>query len=1038
MFRSVSKGALIGAIAAAALALGDFGASWLWINEALDRLELFVRLLAIEVPVGAALGALLGAFAHAVEGPMRRLVEKRAAGNEEARARIARRLWPVPFVLLASPALAAIAWMLFTGGSASRLPMRPLLVLCAALVLASGAYVALRIGRWLYQRAVRDRLASYAVAALAVVLQVGVTKVDQVVLPGLYEYLHALLAACAWMLAAFTVLVLSLHSKLAARADARLPAVGLGTLGVLFAIWLGAVWTLGMNQTVRVALLSPRASASRSLMLGIGPVLSLGESRAAAEAVDRARRARAARRNGRTADGPMIDGAHVFLITIDALRADHLGLYGYRTRPVSPWLDRFARESVVFEMAYAQAPHSSYSISSLMTSEYLFQRTDLGLPLPEETLASTLRESGYHTSAYYIEGIFHTDGERMAQYKESAFGFGQRSHENAGAEQKTDQLLVEVDRILEAGEPPTLLWGHYFDVHEPYMSTRYGTHDIERYDGEIREVDGALERFVREAQARLERPVIFVITADHGEEFHDHGGVYHGSTVYQEQIRVPFIVHAPGIEPRRVETPVEIVDIAPTVLGLVGVPAPPSMRGDDLRPLMTGAAADFGPVFASAGYKHMVVRWPHKLIADLRFGTYELFDLAADRAERRNLANERPELVEELRGELRAWLDSLADEELSPYEIALHRGRLADRSAVPDLGTLLNDETAEVAMRVEAAQHLAALPERTGKEALVTALSSREPLVADEAAISLAHLGDARAPRARLRRLLEEEDDDARRARTAIALARVHDQAAAPVLIEIFSSDDREREQRQEAIRLAGVLRDREAVEPLLDLLEDERLRRVAALSLGRIGDPRAYEPIIELLEEARHSTIRESSARALGYLGDRRAVPHIVAQIPIESLPSAAESLVRLDGIGHAIGGADFAPGVRARGVTGCRELPTTDLDNGFLERTTCENTAPRVELSIRVPDSVRSSERVLVILRTRRLDGGLATSGTLRLGERVLDAPTIDGGWTEHRWTIAGSELTNEAVIEIADATARVALDHILAIPIAPPPAD
>src|SRR5690606_7471572 len=114
--------------------------------------------------------------------------------------------------------------------------------------------------------------------------------------------------------------------------------------------------------------------------------------------------------------------------------------------------------------------------------------------------------------------------------------------------------------------------------HEPYRETRFGTTDMDRYDSEIRKVDDHLGRLVREARARLQRDVIVVISADHGEEFRDHGGLYHGSTLYEEQVRVPLIVSAPDLAPRRVRAPVELVDVAPTLLGMLDRPVPASMR----------------------------------------------------------------------------------------------------------------------------------------------------------------------------------------------------------------------------------------------------------------------------------------------------------------------------------------------------------------------------------------------------------------------------------------------------------------------------
>lgn len=1029
VLRSVSRCALIGAAAALLVALGDFGASWLWLSDPRDRAELALRLIAAEVPVGALAGALLGAFAQLTAGAVRRLAAKLGDGARDAL--FERRLWPAPFVLLASPALIAIAWMLFTGGSASKLPMRPLLVAVAALALAVGTYVAIRLGRALVLAAPSLSRARTLLAVFGLLgAHVALAKIDQSVLPGLYGYLHALLAVASWLAAALAITLLAVRSPRVAALDRRAPVVGLTTLAILTGVLLLDVGTLSMNQTVRVALLSPRAAASRSLMLGLGPMLASIESRAAADAAERARRARRNRRRSSSAGGPTLEGAHVLLVTIDALRADHLGLYGYRTRPVSPALDRFAEEeALVFETAYATAPHSSYSICALMTSGYLYQRIHLGLPLPDETLASVLRTVGYHTSASYIEGIFHTDGEAMEQYRASKFGFAQTSHANHDAEEKTDEIVARVERIVEAGEPPSFLWAHYFDVHEPYEDTSFGNTDVERYDGEIRIVDRAFERLIREVRARVTRPLVIIVTADHGEEFRDHGGVYHGSTVYQEQIRVPLLVHVPDVGPRRVRTPVELVDVAPTVLGLLDVPVAPSMRGDDLRPLFTSDEADFGPVFASAGTEHMVVSWPHKLIADLRFGTRELYDLSVDPRERENLADDQRERVEALEGELHAWLDSLSDSALDPNAAALYRGRLADQSAAPALSRLLLDEDAERAMRVEAAQLLAKIQHPEVVPNLRRAIGARDPDVAAEALISLAWLREDPA-RGRLRALLEG-DDLQRRVRAAVGLGRLHDRAAVPVLVEALGETEAVEERtRFEALRLLGYLGDPRAVEPLLELLDDIRMRRRAVLALGRIGDLAALEPLIEQLADAQHTTVRDSAARALAHLGDARAVPALIEAALDDRLPAVGEALVRLRAVGHAVGGVDVRRGVRGEGLGACTSLEDDGEEWNFLERTVCETEGSRASLPLALPSAVRDAGSSVLLLRVRRIDEGAVVRVHVQVGERRFEPVRVDGEWAEQRFTLAPGDLAPRVLVE-AEGEARLAIDHALIVP-------
>ena len=146
--------------------------------------------------------------------------------------------------------------------------------------------------------------------------------------------------------------------------------------------------------------------------------------------------------------------------------------------------------------------------------------------------------------------------------------------------------MHEVERIKQRGEPPSLLWVHYFDVHEPYQETTFGSGELDRYDSEILHVDRELARLICELEARFEREVVIAITADHGEEFREHGGVYHGSTLYDEQVRVPLVAARARARARRASRrPSRSIDIAPTLLGAVGVPVPASMRGRDLRAL---------------------------------------------------------------------------------------------------------------------------------------------------------------------------------------------------------------------------------------------------------------------------------------------------------------------------------------------------------------------------------------------------------------------------------------------------------------------
>lgn len=1023
---SLTTGLAAGAFAGAFSAMNDFGATWLWLPMWSDRASFLVRLLAVQAP----LGALVGFGLHALDVRLGARLTSRVAPL--ARSRLA----GLFFALLASPWLVHVARALFTGGKMSKLPYKGPAIAAAAVVLVASTAIAVHVGRRLVElAATRSRAAVLAPLAFFS-LAFATAKANQHVLPNLYGYLHDTLSITSFLLAFGGALA----SRAFARARGRTWTIGRRggvalALGLVIAIFANLL-TLEHNQNVRVALHDARAPHARSLMQALQPVLRVLVER---DFASRARRPRYRLRS--TWSGPPLpasEGAHVLIVTVDALRADHLGAYGY-ARGISPNIDAFARESVVFERAYTAAPHSSYSLCSLMTSEHVHELAEIGRTLPEETLATVLGASGYHTAAFYTLGIFHTEGERLRPYEHGAFGFSRHEHTNFRAEERTDVTLAEIDRIVERGEPPSLVWTHYFDVHEPYLDTSLGRDDADRYDAEIRNVDRAFARLLREARARLDRPLVVVLTADHGEEFRDHGGVYHGSTLYDEQNRVPLVVHAPSMPAARVAAPVSLVDLAPTLLGLVGVGPSPTMRGEDLRPYAMGFATDREPVFGAVAHKRMVVDWPHKLIADLRFDVYEVYDLAADPRERRNLASADPALLARLKGEVYGWLDGFEQGEGDPFQQALALGRLGDRRAVTPLSSLFANEGAPLDARLEAARLLGRLAVPSIAPVLVRALGSREPRVAAEAAIALGRLSDQRA-REPLRGLVRSEDSSIR-VRSAIALARLGDRAAVPALVEALHLS-RDQLEREEAVRWLGRLRDPSAVDPLIQLIGDYRIRHLLVISLGQLGDPRAFTPLHSMLAWEHHTHIRNNLTRGLAELGDRRALPALVTLAARErELDLAAESLVRLGALeAGAVGGADFDPEAMrgSAGFSDCSEEPI-EREWLYVGRTVCRSAASRdgdaAVFPIRVPEAVRDAHGgVVVILRARTIGSVREATARLRLGRTTLGPFELDAQFKEHRFSMPASALegAHEGTF-LLEVGARVEVDHVLLVPAA-----
>jgi arylsulfatase A-like enzyme len=1077
----------VGASASVWTALGDFGASWLWLFSAADRVRLLVQLLGTQVPLGALLA---GCAAMCLLGA--RAISHRVGLTPTWHAR-----WmaAAPVVVATAP-LVQFSRLLFSGGKMSRIPHHDVWVVCTSMGLWLVAYVACGwINAWVTKVRERSAPVSWWFVLGCWAVHTVCMKLNQHVLPNLYDYLHGALSLAAWasagvgMFAAWHRWTLQSMQPMQPMQDVtqpdhrqwfgRVTLVRNGVVAALMTAWLGVqLRYLQTNQNVWVAMLDPKAAVSRSLMLVLEPWLARTgpEHESLRRAIARAKKADASRtRPGSSA--LVVPNAHVLLITVDALRADHLGVYGYR-RPTSPHIDELARQAVVFERAYTQAPHSSYSLASLHTSDYLHERVKLGQSLSTRTLASVLADEQYYTLAIFTSGVFHTEGAALRPYQQSAFGFARHDQSTYGAREQTDKVLAEVRRVTRHNEPSLLLWTHYFNVHEPYQDTHFGTSPVDRYDSEIRKVDEEISRLVAALRSQLRRPLIVVLTADHGEEFRDHGGIYHGSTLYEEQVRVPLLIWVPTASgtghAARVRTPVALVDIAPTLLRLLGVDPPTTMRGKDLRPWLDGSAKSddmTGAVFSAVAQKRMALRWPYKLISDLRFNTHELYDLSVDDREKHNLAGTRARDVQSMQGELYQWLDSFhARAQPDSVQDGLELARLADRRAVHVLMQRFDDAGTTVEDRVRMARALGellgAMEDKRAREhaddqrvrvALVQALASEHRELADEAAIALGRMWDPRS-RARLQQLVLAESLDVR-VRAALALGRLHDRHATTGLIEALWAPPSPK-QREDAIRMLGWLRDTRAVEPLTSLLADKQVRYLVVMALGHIGDPRVAPMLHSILETDGHADTRENAVMALGLMraAESTATVHrLVVQEP--DLRNAPETLVRVGAIERGlVGGADFSPAHRGalQARAECGEEPWF-RDWGYRQRTTCTATGGSVRVRARMATGSREhrvreyelivSARVAAAAR----DDAERTAPSLVVGiegkadevfrgravRKSWEHPSLDTRWSDIRWRVPASDLPAAGSwmnIDLTLSTPGVPLqvDHVLVVPV------
>lgn len=353
-------------------------------------------------------------------------------------------------------------------------------------------------------------------------------------------------------------------------------------------------------------------------------------------------------------DGP----PNLVLISVDTLRPDRLGCYGH-SRATSPAVDQLAAEGVVFTNAWSQAGWTLPAVATILTGYYPKDHgaTDFhwSLDASLRSIASILRRNGYDTQGYVSHVILTPSygiGDGFRHFDYSVLDVG-HPHDVSTAKPLTDLAL----QGLRHAEKPYFLWVHYFDPHFEYLAhpafSSFGNTDIDRYDGEIAHTDYHIARLLRQ----LDDNTVVVFTSDHGEEFAEHAGLYH-YTLYDEVMRVPLVIRAPGLASGTNDAPAEQIDLLPTILALLDIEAPAGLPGRDL---LSGEPDDT-PVFFERDRpppwrQRGVVKGQHKLfvvemqdsldippasrgtevpVTNVHPGIY-LYDLAADPDERANL-----------------------------------------------------------------------------------------------------------------------------------------------------------------------------------------------------------------------------------------------------------------------------------------------------------------------------------------------------------------------------------------------------------------
>lgn len=361
---------------------------------------------------------------------------------------------------------------------------------------------------------------------------------------------------------------------------------------------------------------------------------------------------------------------NVLVLTIDTVRADHLGMYGY-PRKTTPNLDRLAAEGTVFEHGWAHAPSTRYSIPAILTGrlplDVAYDTTISGWPglsPAATTIAETLAAAGLATGAitnyWYFDrarrmdqGFAEYDNQNAARHA-SVSGAGPEQTRGSSSQQQTDKALAFVARHAERR---WFLWVHYYDPHyayEPHPELpSFGTSRVDLYDGEIAFTDHHIGRLLDDLRAKgLYDKTVVVVTGDHGEGFGEHGVELHGYHLYAPQTKVPMIVRVPGVAPRRSTLPAGHVDILPTLANLAGAAPTRDMMGRSLVGAMLGADAD-RVVFQQLSYEGN-----HEMRAGASRACHVIYNVSPDTSWEVYRVDRDPREVTDLAGDETACADT--------------------------------------------------------------------------------------------------------------------------------------------------------------------------------------------------------------------------------------------------------------------------------------------------------------------------------------------------------------------------------------------
>ncbi|MDP6978284.1 MAG: sulfatase [Myxococcota bacterium] len=386
---------------------------------------------------------------------------------------------------------------------------------------------------------------------------------------------------------------------------------------------------------------------------------------------------------------------NLVLVSLDTLRADHLGLYGY-ARATTPNLDRFAEGAAVFEGARSNASSTRPSHQALFQSRPASLAQQGG-----QALAEVLAEQGFRTAAF-------TGGGNISSRLGFDRGFERYEESDGGL---AGSIPRAATWLREHRDERFFLFLHTYDIHLPYdppepyaskfaadyegqvrgsntrlllrasrgldsggaSSVGFTAADKDRvvslYDGGILYTDNQLNHlFTLFRELDLARDTLVVFFSDHGEEFWEHGSVIHSHALYRELLHVPLIIAGPDLPAARVAETVSLMDLSPTLLEWLAVPAPPSFEGTSFAGWLRGDAREHRAFIAEQRKLKSWIQHPWKLILNEAPTPPELYDVATDPLEQSNVAAANPDVVARLTARLEARIAGHLDAEVLEIE----------------------------------------------------------------------------------------------------------------------------------------------------------------------------------------------------------------------------------------------------------------------------------------------------------------------------------------------------------------------------------